>query len=283
MNRSYLLLASLITFGCVSEAPDDNAFGPEGPVAKNAAEAWPDAPLNVPPITEEEILSACSIAGSCSDEVMNLSPESRTGVTDLCIYDAVFSAERAIPLSGFLQNQERAELWVRCVLDHANDCGAVGKCRSERSSVVYCEEDGCRAKEPLTVVCNGDVAELSGASGTWTRDCARAFASCDPESPTGCTDRHFSRCPKESSQVYRCDGNVRLGCDGAGQVSYRDCTRMGGACAAAADGSEGCVYPGALSPECTGEQALGASCDGGALSACVNGRRLSTPSPLCAG
>lgn len=276
------MFASLIALGCSSPAPDDSSsYDPEGPVATSAAEAWPDAPAGIPAITEEEILGACSIAGACSDEVMKLDLDSRTGVTDLCVHDAVFSAERAIPMSGFIQGQERAEFWVRCVLDHASDCGAVAKCRTERSSVVYCEEDGCRAKEPLSVVCKGNVAELSGPSGTWTRDCSRAYASCDPESPTGCTDRHWSACPKDATGGDRCDGDVRLGCDGAHQVSYRDCTRMGGTCATGADGAGACVYPHAISPECVGEGALGASCEGGTLFACVNGLRLSTPSPLC--
>ena len=72
------------------------------------------------------------------------------------------------------------------------------------------------------------------------------------------------------------DPNVRLGCDGKDQVSYRDCARLGGTCGTEADGSEGCVYP-AADVTCP----KSAVCDGTTLTVCVDTRTVSVESALC--
>lgn len=280
LTLSLLLAAS----ACNSSIDDgDTTLGPsQGPVATNAAEAWPDAPADVPAITPEGVLEACSIAGACSQEVMQYDTSTRTALIDLCVFDAIFSAERAIPLSGFVASNERPEFWVKCVLDNAQACDLVDSCRTERDTSVVCQEDGCDGPDGAKVSCEGDVATVTTNDRSFVRDCARAFAKCDPESTTGCADRPFTQCPAGSPGIDRCEGNVRLGCDGFNQVSYHDCARLGGSCGEESDGTQGCVYPGDPAPECSGSQIAMAACEGSKLSACVNGRRLEIESPLCA-
>jgi hypothetical protein len=273
-KHPYFGFALLGCFACSS--PHDRDAEPKGPVAHDASEAWPDQPSNVPVLAAEDVVNACAIAGACSPEVMDLDVATRAQLVDLCVSDVVFSAERAIPLTGFRQANERPEFWVRCVLDNANQCGLVAQCRTDRASWLQCEEDGCTSSIEQTVSCAGNVATLTTKEGTATRDCTRAFAVCDPSSATGCSDRQFSRCPEDYSRVDRCDGNIRLGCDGKDQVSYRDCTRLGGMCGVAADGSEDCRYPGA-DPGCPKT----AECSGTTLRACIQGRALSVETPLC--
>src|SRR4029078_4079160 len=114
------------------------------------------------------------------------------------------------------------------------DCAAVNACLSTREVDLYCEEDGCRPRDnvPFAVACDGTIATMTKSGVTGKRDCALALAACDPKSPTGCTDRHFSSCPEGGVRSDHCDGDVRLGCDGGNQVSYRDCARLGGVCGA---------------------------------------------------
>ncbi|MBW2459729.1 MAG: hypothetical protein JRI68_34885, partial [Deltaproteobacteria bacterium] len=197
------------------------------------------------------------------------------GLIDLCVHDAVFSAERAIPLSGFVRRNERVELFVSCTLT-ASDCDEVNACATERQVDMYCEEAGCRPSGGASyqVSCNGTTAVLEGGAVTIERDCARAFAQCDAASPTGCTDRHWSACPEDVERANRCDGTIRLGCDGNDQVSYHDCSRMGGQCGTTTGGGEGCIYPEPTDAECVGETPPGAQCEGSELSVCVNGRRV---------
>jgi hypothetical protein len=281
-----LMLSFVLGATACSSSSDDGTshLGPsKGPVANNATEAWPDAPSNVPAISADDILQACSLAGACSDEVMQLDLETRMGLIDLCVFDATFSVERAIPMSGFVTSNERTEYWVKCVLDNAQTCGLVNTCRTERDPSISCQEDGCSGPSSAAVTCNGDVATIVAGGKTLTRDCSRSFAQCDSKSATGCTDRPFTQCPANGSSADRCDGNIRLGCDAYNQVSFHDCTRLGGTCGAEADGSQGCVYPGEIAPECSGDPVAKATCSGSTLTACVNGRRLSVDSPLCTG
>lgn len=280
MKLPLLSLALLLgASACSFESNDPPAdTDPDGPVATHAAEAWPSAPSGVPVISAPQILSACNRAGECSPEVTSASPTVRTALVDLCVHDAVFSAERAIPLSGFNLANERAEFWVTCVLG-AVDCAAVAACKTERDTRIDCQEDGCRASEKLGVTCQGSVATLTGQSGTSQRDCARAYAMCDPKSATGCTDRHFSACAADDAPGDRCDGAIRLGCDGAGQVSYHDCSRVGGSCGLEPDGTEGCIYP--TSGACSLAKSDSSSCAAGTLRACVLGQALEMQSALC--
>jgi hypothetical protein len=246
---------------------------PVGPVAHDASEAWPDAPASVPAISAQDIVRACA-------EIVGCNPPEGSGATpldavSLCVGQLTWSAERAIPVSNLLEWNERAEYVVSCELAHAGDCTAQTDCYSGRDPVIQCQEDGCIATSSLTVMCNGSVAHLTKTSGSsFERDCSHAYTQCDAASPTGCTDRHFSACPADANPADHCDGDVRLGCDGAGQVSYHDCARMGGSCGAIS-GGEGCVYQTPPDPACATRNDVAATCESGNLLACVNGQRVS--------
>jgi hypothetical protein len=271
------LVIPFLLAACIDERPDPE---PEYPVAANATEAWPTQPLHAPVISREGILLACATAGSCYPGAFEVTPYERTALIDLCVSDAAFSAERAIPMSGWgAHDNERVEFWVDCVLD-ANDCSTVDACRTKRNEHISCEENGCHTWVDFEVSCNGSIATLTGEGQKFTRDCSRALAECDPQSPTGCTDRHYSKCPDDIDTHDRCDGNVRLGCDAQGDVSFHDCARMGGTCGLSENGTQDCLYPGGISLECQASEP--ASCDNGTLSACVNGNRVAIETSFCA-
>ena len=97
------------------------------------------------------------------------------------------------------------------------------------------------------------------------RDCLRAGMRCDKSSATGCTDRPLTRC--KSGGADRCDGDIKLGCDGCGFVSFRDCSWNGGTCSETADGAK-CLAPGDYVGCHT------PSCKGTSLSLCVSGRTV---------
>jgi hypothetical protein len=201
---------------------------------------------------------------------------------DFCVAQIEWSAERSIPMSNLMRDNERAEFLVRCLLGTA-DCSAASQCSTGRDSDIYCEEDGCRnIGAPFSVTCEGSVATLAASDRTSIRDCARAFATCDPTSPTGCTDRLFTACPTDGDRSPRCEGNIRLGCDGNGQVSFRDCERMGGICGALPEGGIGCVY-GLGDAECNAKSPLTAACDGSDVAVCVTGKRIRVPAPAICG
>ena len=255
------------------------------PTATSAEEAWPERPDGVPVLTGEQIIEACTISATCwPDAPVWWTLEDRSWFLGNCVAAVSFAAERAIPVA-FLAitpwaGNERAEFWVPCVLDNQDDCALVESCMTPRSNHFSCQEDGCEAEKALLQVeCAGTIATLFATDETVVRDCSRAYAECDPMSRTGCTDRHFSRCPAEPPLPDRCDGDIRLGCDGGCNVSYRDCTRMGGTCETTAGGLGQCVYPGAT-PDCVG-QGTDVTCGGGLASACVTGRRVTVPSAVC--
>jgi len=232
-------------------------------------------------LSEEQLLEACSIAGTCSPEVMSLDLETRLALVDMCIGDLVYSAERAIPITGWNNGNERAEYWVGCVLGHEQQCDVVNTCRTGRDASIYCKEDGCTGSLSSAVQCNAEVASMHASGGVVVRDCALAYAQCDPTSPTGCTDRPFTQCAAEPPLPDRCDGDIRIGCDSGCHVSYHDCSRMGGTCGTTPEGGKDCIYPAPRSPECTAVNAAPAACASDLLSACVNGRRISLASALC--
>lgn len=274
LPRFFVFLAGITLAGCHNETTGKS--GPIGEVAKNAAEAWPTRPFNVPPITREQLLSACARYVACDPTPADMV------VTDVgfCTGQVEFSAERAIPISALMPGWERSEYFVDCV-SNAVDCAAVNTCFHARpDKSIYCEEDGCRASKDYDVACNGDQATLKNGDETLQRDCASAFAQCDADSPTGCTDRQFTVCSDKDAPD-RCEGNVRIGCDTHGQVNYRDCERLSGTCGQTADGNIGCVYD-LQDPECTGDNFLFSYCDAGNIVACVTGHRTSVPAPeLC--
>lgn len=254
-----------------------------GPIANNASEAFPKKPTSVPVIDATDIVKSCALYSACTAPSDLSSQSDLLGLEELCIADITWSAERAIPVSNFSQDAERAEYFVQCAIAHASDCPAISACAAERSSQIYCEEDGCQGPSGAQVSCQGTVATVHAAGTSFTRDCALAYAQCDPSSPTGCTDRPFTRCPPGGNTADHCDGNVRLGCDAAGQVSYHDCSRMGGTCGSLPDGQQGCIYNGGVTdPQCTATPSATPSCSGPMLSACVNEKLVTVNAPeLC--
>lgn len=250
-----------------------------GPIAHNASEAFPNKPVSLPAIDATGIVKSCALYTACTAPSNQSSQADLLFGEGLCIGDVTWSAERAIPVSNLTSDAERAEYFVQCVIAHAGDCQAISACAASRSSDIYCEEDGCRGPSGAQVTCQGTVATVHAGSDTFTRDCALAYAKCDPSSSTGCTDRPFTRCPPGGNTADHCDGNVRLGCDSLGQVSYHDCARMGGTCGTLPDGRQGCIYNGGVTdPQCASGSAE-PSCSGSTLSACVNGQLVSADAP----
>lgn len=266
---------------------------PEGDVAYDAADAWPRKAAEPDALTALEIVRGCSLLANCWSP-----PAEGNDLADLhlCVLAAVFSAERAIPWSGYAglllhrghgDSNERAEIALRCAIDNATDCAQVERCLTNRSADIYCEEDGCRPEISYSVSCEGDVAHLETSGTTAVRDCALAAAICDESSPTGCTDRPFSACPPDSAGRDRaldwCDGDVLLGCDSNAQLTYRDCARVGGRCVstAATGAAAACSYPGTPDPECLDLPELSgeAKCEGDGAVACVLGRRVRVNAP----
>lgn len=254
------------------------------PVAHNAGEAFPDKPASVPVLTAEDIVRACALRIGCT--TLPPTQSGRLAREAGCIYFVIWSAERAIPISSWplWYWNERAGYFVRCTLRSAGDCRAIGACGTSRLFDMYCEEDGCDASLGAPFTCDGSVASIQTDGGVVTRDCARAYARCDPSSVTGCTDRHFTACPPGGTKADHCDGNVRLGCDRLGYVSYHDCARMGGICGVEPDGREGCIYNGGKTdPRCQ-DLAVTPRCVGSKLEACALGQFVSLDAPgICRG
>jgi hypothetical protein len=288
------MLAASSAMGCVVVSDGDDGRpgvggsggtppNPVGPVARTAEDAWPTVPDAVDSLDRERIVDACVTAIACA-----VSPEdpNRLLALDICVNQIEWSAERAIPMSGLVDRDERAEFYVSCVLEAVGDCNGVRACSTGRDPAIDCQEDGCRATSSAApeVTCDGTVATLAMEGRVTDRDCSRAFAECDPISPTGCTDRLFTACPSDADRADRCDGDIRLGCDGAGQVSYHDCSRMGGRCGTTPEGNQGCIYSDQPDAGCTGTEPQAAACDGTMLSVCVNDIRVTVQAPeLCPG
>jgi hypothetical protein len=276
LGLSFCFALAPLACGGSNEEPAPET--PIGPVAKNAAEAWPERPQNVPAISAKQIAEACVLQAACIPAEEGVDRNALRSLVDLCAHDAAFSAERAIVLSGFVQRNERAEFFVDCTLK-TTDCNATRACATERPDHIYCEEDGCRLQgsASYSVSCSGDIATLSAGSESVQRDCSRAFAQCSETSVTGCTDRHFSACDEIGIQAGdRCDGDIRLGCDGATQVSYRDCSRLGGSCEQ--NGRGACVYPDA-DVRCTADKKPPPQCQGAELSLCVGHAWVTVDAP----
>lgn len=245
---------------------------PPMPVAHDAEEAWPDRPTNVPTITLEQVVRACAAYGPCN---IALHGDVLSAVA-ACVWSVEFSAERAIPLS-IIPSDARAEAFVMCEIAHAGDCeGQKQVCQPPRTSE-YCQEDGCQGSYYPTS-CEGTVAHFETCEGPVDRDCGSAFAECDLDSITGCTDRHFSACPPGGTKADHCDGDIRLGCDGTGAVSYHDCSRMGGVCKTV-DGSDDCVYTDTPDPQCVGANDGSTTCENSNLVVCTEGVRVVVSAP----
>lgn len=277
---------ALATNACSSgSGSDDGDPGsgdttPEGPVATNVDEAWPDRGEPAAVLERQQLVDACVTMAECSDET----PANMGALVALCVHSMTWAGERAIPLGDpfFEESNERVEFAVGCVLD-ASSCSAVDACITKRELPFRCEEDGCTARgEPVDITCDGNTAVAMVDGKEVRRDCARALGTCDAQSATGCTDRTFTACPEGAPHVDRCEGSVRLGCDRAHQVSFRDCSRMGGNCSVADTKGE-CSYTDVPDPECVPGSEETVSCDGGQLELCVLGRRVSSEAPaICA-
>src|SRR5262249_22663622 len=214
---------------------------PVGPIASNAQEAWPDRPMQPMPLTASEILDGCAAWAACQTNFSD-----RLTAAQLCVNDVEQNAERTIPISfsSLGERDERPEFFVRCAAQNAGNCSAVTSCLTTRTAEYNCQEDGCIAQIAYSISCEGSVAVMTRSDGQVDRrDCARAFTSCDPSSETGCTDRLFTQCDPSKPGTDRCDSDIRLGCDNAGQISYHDCARLGGTCGVLSGGGQGCVYP----------------------------------------
>lgn len=264
----------------INDNPPQNAIGP---VAANADEAWPRRPTQPAALTPDEIALGCAAWAVCQGDDPNtvVMAEALASI-NLCALDIAWSAERAIPM-GYLvlgELDERPEFFLRCAAEHEGDCEAIAACQTKRAAEIYCEEDGCRPDNGVTytVTCEGTVATLKAGDKEHRRDCARAFTECDAKSPTGCTDRLYTQCSADNTGDH-CDGAIRIGCDGAGQVSYRDCERLGGTCGKTATGAEGCVYTTPPEAPCKADEVGSSACEAGNLAMCILGKRVSVPAP----
>ncbi|MCC6644497.1 MAG: hypothetical protein IT374_02870 [Polyangiaceae bacterium] len=289
MTRSCLALAFSCVLSVACSSPESSIAtttpepsGPFGEVARDASEAFPEAPQAVPALSRDALLRACVRAAECQVGQPPSSPITAAdalGLVGICVSALEFSAERAIPISGWMSRASTADVWAACVTA-GPACDDVRACDVARPGVT-CEEDGCRGPSGwVETRCAGDQATIVTKTSQSTRDCALAHARCDVASPTGCTDRPYTRCPDGAPHVDRCDGDVRLGCDGQGQVSYRDCRRLGGTCGLDARGTYDCVYPD--TDACAGTAPPSLGCAEGELAMCVLGARVTALSTaLC--
>ncbi|HKQ69391.1 MAG TPA: hypothetical protein VJT73_08635 [Polyangiaceae bacterium] len=237
----------------------------DGRVDVSAAEAWPNRPAEPVAPSPPSLLGACAVLAACfvpkpvDGGVLDVDALSANAIQSCLAPQSHGNEERAIPEFG--QN-ERWSFKVRDILAKGGCAGTIASTKLPEG--VVCQEDGCWWNPALalpTVTCAGDVASLTTPKGTATRDCSHAFAQCNPSSPTGCSDRGPVTC--QSAGNDRCDGNIKLGCDRCGLVSFHDCGVMGGRCVENPGGAA-CVYPetGACLPK-------EPTCDGKMLTACV--------------
>lgn len=252
---------------------------PDGRVDVTAAEAWPDRPPVTTTATATEVAEACAAFAACVDAptqdggVGVLGADWRIVALDTCLAGAprlptgeffgINTAERAILIDG---SNESWAFFIQSVLAAQGDCRAVQAVLTKRTTSTGCQEDGCYSTSDTlpTVTCQGDVATLESSGVRTTRDCSRAGQHCSSESPTGCTDRPLVAC--QTSARDRCDGDVKLGCDGCGRVSFHDCSWNGGACVETTDGNAHCEDPSGA-----GTCVAASTCDGSKISVCVSG------------
>jgi hypothetical protein len=224
----------------------------DGRVDVTALQAWPDRAeeLRLTPADVAEGCAAYAACGTTSSDPSLIGLDFQSclqGRTQF--FFSTETGERAIPIEG---KNERLPFFLREVIAAKGDCAKIKAALTGAPSFLYCEEDGCIAREKHEVTCEDTVAVFD--DGT-RRDCARAEAECSAASETGCTDRRFSSCNAGAKD--RCDGDVKLGCDGCGFVSFHDCSWNGGHCAESASGAA-CVPPdrGAcegMTTSCTGD------------------------------
>lgn len=237
----------LILLGCSDGTAPKKTTPPPPPipasnclVAHNAAEAWPSRPSELPKLTHEEVVQACSAYLACKPPdvedpySLNEWVTALEGIAEWSIpiigYPVARPVTAGFPLTVY---SERVEFFVSCVESGA-DCEAIRHCLTPLPGDFGCTDEGCWSERPYKVTCNGTIATITSGSNSFQRDCARAYATCDPTSPTGCTDRPLSCCPTVGT-LTRCDGDISLHCDAFGSVRYHDCSRLGGTCRASAN------------------------------------------------
>jgi len=240
----------------------------DGRVDVTAAEAWPSRPVEPKLPTRENLARACVSLAAClfMDDLLQGGWPSeldsgRATWASTCAAPPGNGEENAIPTGAL---NERLSWLFTVALESPADCPRILAARTRRPEVLNCESHGCEWRgEPIpNVTCVGTVATLSSEHRTDRRDCAHAFTTCDPKSPTGCADRPLLRCDPKGAD--RCDGDVHLGCRMIGLVSFRDCARYGGTCRETGPGTAQCVYPGA----CRIDKAY---CEGTAVHLCALG------------
>ena len=240
----------------------------DGRVDTTAAQAWPNRPtLDPGPVTNEDVAKACAAYGACLSTFAK-PPVSSTDDETIAIATALCTLpdgteERVVPMND---HNERWSWWIRAIVADPS-CDAIAKLQTDRSKSVYCEEDGCwsTANGKPSVKCTGSVAAIEADGTSTLRDCARSYAACDESSPTGCTDRAPTACDPKGND--RCDGDVKLGCDRNGLVSFHDCSLIHAKCVESADGAKCVTNPDA------GCDASAQVCNGTQLTVCTFGAK----------
>ena len=269
---------------CDCPSPFADPAGPvhgirsDGRVDVSARQAWPSRPQETRQFpTPAEAAEACAAFAACGRPPR--APfdwfDGATGFSN-CLNGAlgiveVNSADRVIPLTGTGNIPTYEQGWpelVQRVLASAGDCDAVRSVLTTSGAPIVCQEDGCwlASKGAATVTCDGEVAHIRVDGAEFERDCARANVRCSEQSATGCTDRPLVRC--DSHALDRCEGDIKLGCDDCGLVSFHDCSWNGGHCKETAAGAE-CVGPNDSS--CA---TVTNACEGNSFSACVEGQSV---------
>ena len=262
----------------------------DGRVDVTAAEAWPDRPPSIGPSADEAAL-ACEVFASCAvrwnPSLRDVDQASHAAFRAACLGGGggypidplgfLFSlnaAQRMIPLKG---SNESWPFLISSVLEAKGDCRRIQGILTPRAFHFDCQEDGCQTDLKTSFKCQGDVA--TAPSVQFGRDCSRSGTHCSETSSTGCTDRAFVRC---SGGMDRCDGDIKLGCDSCGFVSYRDCSWNGGHCSETSAGA-GCVPAGdggscvqgttkcngARLDVCFGGQVVGVDCGSLGFGSCI--------------
>jgi hypothetical protein len=225
-----------------------------GQLQITAGQVWPDL------ATQPKLPAPMELAKAC----LKLSGCTQFPLAD-CL-NAKESEENGVPYGA---TNERVLFLVLEALKPGVECAALKKLETLRPPGIVCESHGCEwvsNTDPVpTVTCNGTVATLAARSGTFQRDCSHAFAKCDPQSPTGCTDRPLIKCPPTA--IDRCDGDVQLGCRMIGYVSFRNCALYGGRCEPTGlNGNATCEY----AKTCTATP----TCSGSMIKVCAAGETV---------
>lgn len=272
--------------GCNGECCEGKTFVPDPRVARTVAEVWPQR-QPAAPLTRETVVSMCARTVGCG-----VGHDLGFDVTS-CVSGVLWSMERGIPVEfhpGFLSftTNLRAEAAAVCI-GSATSCDAVRACVLDGDAIDYrrdtfdCGEEGCRQPDWRIITCEGSRASVHEGCRRFVRDCARAGVACDPDAETVCGDRPRTLCPEGVSGAPRCEGDVRLGCNGDNYVTYHDCGRLEGGRCVTTGGVADCRYADTLDPGCGSERAVGKlACGGGKLTMCAYGKVVTVEAPeLC--